>query len=152
MGFKKHLSSFLACMMIVGCIILTGAATVDNAVNLEDLACVQLDASTKSYWDSGPVSRAAGTVNTRISANSYITIDPSISLAENETVTFNCTYSPKTSSVDFGVIAPDGLFYGISGTNGSINQSLRVNQRGSYTLAIVNNSSYAVTVTGEVTY
>ena len=64
----------------------------------------------------------------------------------------NCTYTPKSASVDFGFIAPDGLFYSLNSTSGSIDKSIKVNQTGAYTLAIRNNENYAVTVSGTVKY
>lgn len=47
---------------------------------------------------------------------------------------------------------PDGYFYGLSGSNGSIDKGIRVEQRGTYTLAIWNKSDEAVAVEGTVNY
>lgn len=74
------------------------------------------------------------------------------SLEVGDTVTFNCSYSPISSSVDFGVIAPDGYFYYKNVTSGSINDTIRVSQRGTYYLAVRNNSSSTVNITGFVNY
>lgn len=73
-------------------------------------------------------------------------------MAAGDTISYNCTYTPKSASVDFGFIAPNGLFYSIKCTSGSVNESIEVNQTGQYTLAIRNNASYTVTVTGTVKY
>lgn len=67
-------------------------------------------------------------------------------------MTINCSYSPASASMDFGVIASDGYFYFLSAKEGSINRSIVVNQRGSYSLAIRNNSLHMVTVVGFVNY
>lgn len=72
------------------------------------------------------------------------------SAAKGDTIKYDCTYTPKSASVDFGFIAPDGLFYSLNSTSGSINKSIEVSQTGQFTLAI--NESYAVTVTGTVKY
>ncbi|MCI8840230.1 MAG: hypothetical protein HFF24_07875 [Oscillospiraceae bacterium] len=50
------------------------------------------------------------------------------------------------------LIAPDGYFYFLNVEGGSINQSIRVSQSGSYAVAVRNNSSYTVSVVGFVTY
>ena len=67
-------------------------------------------------------------------------------------MTINCSYSPAFANMDFGVIAPDGYFYFLSVKEGSINRSIAVSQRGGYSMAIRNNSSYIVTVVGFVNY
>ncbi len=54
--------------------------------------------------------------------------------------------------MDFGVIAPDGYFYFLNVEGGSINQSIRVSQSGSYAVAVRNNSSNTVFVVGFVNY
>ena len=69
-----------------------------------------------------------------------------------ETVTINAVYTPRSASVDFGLIAPDGLFYPFRAENGSFNKTIEVDQRGYYTLAVRNNSAINVSVSGFVTY
>lgn len=73
-------------------------------------------------------------------------------LEENETVTINASYSPLSASVDFGLIAPDGYFYYSNVKNGSINKTIRVDERGNYMLAVRNNSSSTISVVGFVNY
>ena len=67
-------------------------------------------------------------------------------LDSGDTVSYDCTYTPRDASVKFGYIAPDGYFYSLSGSNGSFYKTLRVNQRGTYTLVIWNKSDGDVTV------
>ena len=74
------------------------------------------------------------------------------SAAKGDTIKYDCTYTPKSASMDFGYIAPNGLFYSIKCTSGSINKSIEVGQTGQFTLAIRNNGDYVVTVTGTVRY
>lgn len=150
MFLKKLWKALVVCVAVIGCLLTTGFASVhdDGILYMEELNGSVMD----NIIMECSVARASGSLNVNILPNSGVTINGYFTLAVNDSVKFDCSYTPKSASVDFGVIAPDGLFYGISGTNGSINQSLRVNQRGSYTLAIVNNSAYTVTVTGEVTY
>lgn len=97
------------------------------------------------------IMRATGRIEESIPGNAIMTL-AEVSLDNGETVTYDCSYTPRDASVKFGYIAPDGLFYGLSGSKGSYNKSIRVNQRGSYTLAIWNKSDTTVTVSGTVNY
>lgn len=100
-------------------------------------------------------------VTTRASVNFEVDLEEnSISVMRNvkfpleagETVTINASYSPFSASVDFGLIAPDGYFYYINVKNGSINKTIRVDERGNYMLAVRNNSDDTVSVVGYVNY
>lgn len=73
-------------------------------------------------------------------------------LEAGDTVDINLTYSPKWVDVDVGLIAPDGMFYCFSGTNGSVNDTIEITTRGKYTFAIHNNSDSEITVSGFVSY
>ena len=76
----------------------------------------------------------------------------SITLEAGETVTLNCTYSPADANVLFGLLAPDGGYYYFDVTGGNIQETVKVNMRGAYTLHIINNSDTLVTVMGSVSY
>ena len=108
--------------------------------------------AAEPHEESFSISRVSGRLSETIPAKNIAYFGDSFSLDKDETVAYNCTYTPKSASVDFGFIAPDGLFYSLNSTSGSINKSIKVTQRGQYTLAIRNNESYAVTVTGTVRY
>lgn len=81
-----------------------------------------------------------------------MTANSSFPLEVGETVTIKASYTPFSASVDFGLIAPDGYFYYINVSDGSFDETIEVDQRGNYTLAIRNNSGDAVSVTGFVNY
>ena len=74
------------------------------------------------------------------------------SLDANETVTFNGTYTPTGSSVDFGLISPDGTFYHTNTGNGRIKATVKVPKADKYYLVIRNNSSKTIEVTCTVSY
>lgn len=134
MKVKKVLSFLLACMLAFGYhVIPAGAITAPDA-------------------DTQAITRVTGQIKATISANKITPLGDSVPLDRGEIVTFNFTYTPKCASVKFGFIAPDGYFYGLSGSNGSINKGIRVSEPGSYQLAIKNNSSEAVAVTGTLNY
>lgn len=152
MKIKKFLLLFLACVGTVGALSLTASADSGYPVlRLEDMSRDLIDVSTAAVLEENSM-RATGSLNSDIPANTLAVSNIKFSLGAGETVTINCSYSPASASMDFGVIAPDGYFYFLNIKEGSINQSIVVSQRGTYTLAIRNNSSNVVHVAGFVNY
>lgn len=98
------------------------------------------------------VTRATGRFNTDIPRNTILKASTNFPLEIGEIVTIKASYSPFSASVDFGLIAPDGLFYSINVKDGSIDKSIKVSQRGNYTFAIRNNSSKMINVSGYINY
>lgn len=96
--------------------------------------------------------RATGEFKVEVPGQTAVEADVCFPLEVGEVVTIKASYSPFNASVDFGLIAPDGLFYSVNVTGGSVNQAIRVNQRGNYTLAIENHSSQIIRVSGYVNY
>ena len=123
----------------------------DGVLQLEDLAHDELDMSSVQYFVSSATPFAFGSISTSVPGNKSAVAEDSFSLEVGETVTINCSYSPASASVDF-LIAPDGYFYYVNSTNGSINSTLAVTVRGQYTLAVRNNSSNTISVVGYVNY
>lgn len=95
---------------------------------------------------------ATGKFDMDVPGNTAVKAGSSFPLEVGEVVTIKATYSPFSASVDFGLIAPDGLFYGLNTTTGSFDKAIEVNQRGYYTLAVRNNSSESISVSGYVNY
>lgn len=130
---KKLVAAFLSCMLLFSwSLVSAGAAETPGS----DIV----------------MPRVAGNLNNSFPAKLISPITQPFSAAKGDTIKYDCTYTPKSASVDFGFIAPDGLFYSLNSTSGSINKSIEVSQTGQFTLAIRNNESYAVTVTGTVRY
>lgn len=98
------------------------------------------------------VTYATGKFSMDVPANTTVKAKTSFPLETGETVTINASYTPSSASVDFGIIAPDGLFYFVNVSNGSVNQTIEVSQRGNYKLAVRNNSSDEISVSGYVNY
>lgn len=96
--------------------------------------------------------KATERFNMDVPGNSAVRAGSSFSLKVGEVVTIKAAYSPFSANVDFGLIAPDGLFYGLNTTTGSFDNAIEVNQRGHYTLAVRNNSPETVNVSGYVNY
>lgn len=130
---KKILVLVLACMCLLGGF------------------CVPAAAAQPQEPDSYVI-MATNRFNVSIPANSAKEAGVSFSLEAGEVVTIKATYSPFSAGVDIGLIAPNGLFYGLSGSNGVFDEAIEVDQRGQYTLAIRNRSSVAIDVSGYVNY
>ena len=146
----------LICMLLVCATMICGSFTLAGAVQapgdiiwMEDMEWDLLDPSTVIYDGAAPLT--TGSVNTDISPFSTKAISQ-IFLKSGDALTFNCSYSPLSASMDFGVITSTGRFYHINVKEGSINQAIRISQDGSYAVAIRNNSSQTVRVVGFVDY
>lgn len=140
MQMKRMLCMVLCCVLLVGVISLSANASEVQATNLE------------LSFDNFVSSRATGSFNWTIPAKTSATGDIVFPLAAGETVTIKASYSPFSASVDFGVIAPDGNYYGFNVTSGSIDKTIRVSENGDYILQVRNNSSTEIEVSGFVNY
>lgn len=133
MGHKRIICAVLTCMLLFGCSFIPAMATEGSN-------------------NSNVMPRVSGRLNYTFAADATTQVGQPFSAARGDIIKYNCTYTPKSASVDFGFIAPDGLFYSIKCTSGNINKTIELDVTGQYTLAIRNNENYAVTVTGTVTY
>ncbi len=129
---KRFLALVLACMML-GCLGFSAAAV--QSQRTEDVVIM-----------------ATNRFNATVPAYKAVQTNVRISLELGEVVTVKATYTPFSADVEFGFIAPDGLFYSLSGSNGVFDEAIKVNQRGQFTLAIRNCSSVLVTASGYVNY
>ena len=135
MWMKKRLSLALACALALSCLCMSAGAA--EVVTPEpELA----------------VARATGRFSVEIPADTIVRAGSDLPLERGETVTIRAVYSPESADVDFGLIDPDGLFYSVNVTDGSVDTSIAVNQRGTYTFAIRNNSSFSISVSGYINY
>lgn len=133
MRLRKLVASVLICTLILGC-----TATFAGAAEVSSEAIVS--------------SRASGSLDIQVSANTIGYVGDWFYASSGDTIKYECTYTPKSASVDFGCIDADGVFYYLNCTSGSISKSIEANQRGQYMLAIRNNSSRSIIVTGSVKY
>ena len=116
--------------------------------------CLGMEASAIQTVDEAApaLERASGRFSMDVYKNEIVTADTDFPLEIGETVTINAVYSPRSASVDFGLIAPDGLFYPFRAENGRFDKTIEVDQRGYYTFAVRNNSDFDISVSGFVTY
>ena len=135
MWMRKQLSLALACALALSCLwVSAGAAEV---VTPEPELVV---------------TRATGRFSDDIPANTAIQTSTKLPLERGEVVTIRAVYSPEYADVDFGLVDSDGLFHYVNVTDGSVDTSIEVDQRGTYTFAIRNNSSFSISVSGYINY
>ncbi len=154
---KKRVFALLAACAILVSSFGTSASAVETAdesvVHIKELVCEPLELSALAEWESGPVPRAFARINISVAPNTKTAAkNQTFSLEAGEAVRINCSYSPMSASVDFGLLAPDGYFYYERVTSGDINKAIQVDERGSYILAVRNNSSSTISVVGFVNY
>ena len=144
-----------ACIIVLSCLGAPASAVAkcEAAVSIKELNCEFLSGSAVAGWNSSVVERAFGKINISIPGNTTTAAkSQSFYLEAGESVKLNCVYSPASANVDFGLIAPDGAFYYIRAVDGNFKESIKVDERGHYTLTIRNNSADTVTVMGYVNY
>lgn len=95
---------------------------------------------------------ATGRFNMDVPGGTIVKANSSFPLEAGETVTIKASYSPFSASVDFGLIAPNGYFYYINVNSGIFDETIKVDERGNYTFAVINNSSETISVSGYVNY
>lgn len=130
------------CMVFAGLIALCCLGTPSKAIYT-----AEQDLKTEL-----PAPRATDYFRVNVPEKELFTADTGFYLETGETVTIQANYSPASASVDFGLIAPDSLFYPLRASNGSFKGAIQINERGEYILAIRNNSSGMISVSGSVTY
>lgn len=133
-----RLKRFFATMMVLATLVSCFGVNVSAVENSKDDAVI--------------VVRATGKFDMEVPGNTTVKASTSFPLEIGEIVTIKATYSPFSANVDFGLIAPDGLFYGLNTTTGSFDKSIEVNQRGYYAFTVRNNSNYTIQVTGFINY
>ena len=135
MWMKKQLSLALACALVLSCLWVSAGAAEVSAPEPELV-----------------VARATGRFSEDIPANTAIQTSVKLPLEYGEVVTIKASYSPFSADVDFGLVDSDGLFHYVNVTDGSVDISIEVDQRGTYTFAIRNNSSFSISVSGYINY
>lgn len=135
MRIKRFLCMMLVCLFFVG------------------FFCVPVEAADDTNLQAGFIDvYATGRFSMDIPAGGIKAARSSFPLEAGEVVTIKGAYSPFSASVHFGLIAPNGRFYYLSSTDGSLDGAIEVDERGQYTLAIRNNSSETISVSGYVNY
>lgn len=140
MRLKRFLCMVLACMLVAG--------SVGMPVDAAALENTTPEKSMQKFL----IPRATGSFSMTIPGKTKLSADTSFPLTVGETITIKASYAPFSANIDFGVIAPNGVYYYFNVTNGSIDKTIQVSMNGEYTLQIRNNSDFEVEVAGFVNY
>ena len=140
MRLRRNFCMALALLLVIG-----SASTPVSAVEVEPI-------TPKTTIENFASPRATESFSINIPAKTQLSANTSFPLAAGETVTIKASYSPFSSSVDFGLVAPNGVYYYFTITNGSIDKTIQVPESGDYTLRIRNNANVEVKVVGFVNY
>lgn len=155
MKVKRLMCGFLACVVMLGATIPSARAEEvprEAIIWLEDLKWEWVDPTKVERLETDIALQTTDLINHVFLRYSTGAVTDPTYLNARSTVTFNCSYSPSSVSMDFGVIDTSGRFYFINVKEGSINQTLGISQAGTYQVAIRNNSSQTVRVVGFVDY
>lgn len=141
MQLKKKRSLILACVVLICCL------------NIGVVAA-------ETPWDNNFIEitqgtmRATKTFEVTVSAhgNANANAKDSFSMEAGEKVRIRGIYSPENASMDFGLIDSAGVFHYVNVKDGSIDQTFKISESGTYRLGIRNNSGEVVKVSGFVRY
>ena len=134
MKVKRLFCMAMTCVLVV-CCVCVHAEAVEEAEREQDIF----------------TARASGKFSMEVPADTIVKASSSFPLEAGETVRINASYSPD-GSVDFGLIDSDGVFHYLNVTNGSIDRTILIEEKGNYTFAVRNNSSKTISVSGYVNY
>lgn len=138
---RKQVSMAMVCMFLVSVLCISADATGTMNISLDDFK-----------RDSEISVLATGSFNMSVAPYGKSEANKELPLAAGETVNISAVYTPEDSSMDFGLVDPDGVFHYFTVTGGSIDKTIRVSESGNYTFAVRNNSAVTVKVSGFLNY
>lgn len=95
--------------------------------------------------------RSTGSFSVTVSPGKTKKANTSFTLEAGESVTVDMSYTPGNASVDVGLVDSNNVFTYFNATSSPVDSGvITVTKRGTYTLAIRNNSSNQVDATGYV--
>lgn len=142
----------LTISLVLCCLCVPAAAVSDDGIIAMDDLSWEIVTEPIKVWENQIESRVTSSIRMDVPAGETNKSSSKVSLDVGDTVTFDCVYSPASANVNYGVIAPDGRFYSLNTSSGRLNKAIRVSQRGTYSLAIRNNSASTISVSGFVSY
>lgn len=152
MILKRCWGRLLAISLVLCCLCIPAAAVSDDGIIAMDDLNWETVTEPVDVWENQTQTRVTGSIKMDVPAGETNKSRDKFSLDVGDVVTFDCVYSPTSANVNYGVIAPDGRFYSLNTSSGRLNRAIRVSQRGTYSLAVRNNSTSTISVSGFVSY
>ena len=146
----KGLCSALLCVLLLNSVNIPASALSQESTNIIPANSV-VEISNLEFVSTHSA-RATNRLNWSIASSVTKKSSPTLDLDVNETVTFNCSFTPSSSNVYFGLIASDGSFHCSAATNGRFKGTIKVPKTDKYYLAVYNNSGSTIQVTGTISY
>ena len=146
----KGLCSALLCVLLLNSVNIPASAVSQESTNIIPANSVVEISNLEfvSTHSARATNRLHWSIASSVTKKSSTTLD----LDVNETVTFNCSFTPSSSNVYFGLIASDGSFHCSAATNGRFKGTIKVPKTDKYYLAVYNNSGSTIQVTGTISY
>ena len=135
MQLKKNLCLLMACTIVLGCFSISATAVdiKEQTIEVSEI-------------------RAMGHFDFEIPANTLMRASSNFPMEYGESVTITALYTPTSANLDYGLIDPNGTFHFRNISGGSIDETVRIDKKGTYTFAIRNNSDYDVHISGFINY
>jgi len=153
---KRSVSAVLASAVLIGCLGLPVSAqgAGQSADGIPYLETWKSDILTPPVTEiqSNIHPRTTFTIKVTVAANGTAIMEDALLLTKGETVTFDCSYSPKDADLDIGLMSSNGRFYYSNGSDGFFDGRVKIENSGEYHLAIRNNSSFRSVVNGFLIY
>ena len=146
----KGLCSALLCVLLLNSVNIPASALSQESTNIIPANSV-VEISNLEFVSTHSA-RATNRLNWSIASTITKKSSTTLDLDVNETVTFNCSFTPSSSNVYFGLIASDGSFHCSAATNGRFKGTIKVPKTDKYYLAVYNNSGSTIQVTGTISY
>ncbi len=146
----KGLCSALLCVLLLNSVNIPASAVSQESTNIIPANSV-VEISNLEFVSTHSA-RATNRLNWSIASSVTKKSSTTLDLDVNETVTFNCSFTPSSSNVYFGLIASDGSFHCSAATNGRFKGTIKVPKTDKYYLAVYNNSGSTIQVTGTISY
>lgn len=146
----KGLCSALLCVLLLSSVNIPASAVSQESTNIIPANSV-VEISNLEFVSTHSA-RATNRLNWSIASSVTKKSSTTLDLDVNETVTFNCSFTPSSSNVYFGLIASDGSFHCSAATNGRFKGTIKVPKTDKYYLAVYNNSGSTIQVTGTISY
>lgn len=146
----KGLCSALLCVLLLNSVNIPASALSQESTSIIPANSV-VEISNLEFVSTHSA-RATNRLNWSIASSVTKKSSTTLDLDVNETVTFNCSFTPSSSNVYFGLIASDGSFHCSAATNGRFKGTIKVPKTDKYYLAVYNNSGSTIQVTGTISY
>lgn len=148
MKSKRALSLILACVLLVSfCPVNAGAAEIHPTPFTFHSAAL-----ARNSVDNGVSVCSTKAFDVTVSANTAIRASNTIALMAEDTMRITALYTPASAKLYLGLVDSSNTYYYFTVTGGSVDQAITITKNDAYYFMIMNTESYAVNISGFLTY